>query len=99
MESKVLVIGGGGREDAITWKLSCSDNVRNIFVSPGNAGTAQADKAKNVELNLKDHQEVVRWCLENQIDLVVIGPEAPLAEGESYLLVRRQLFVAKYFSH
>ena len=83
MAVKVLVIGSGGREHAITWKLASDENVGRIFVSPGNAGTGQEFKADNVDLNVKDHDEIVKWCLENKIDLVVIGPEAPLAEGEN----------------
>ena len=81
MEAKVLVIGNGGREHALTWKLASSDKVGKIFVARGNAGTNLERKAENIDLNLNDHDEVVRWCLENQVSLVVIGPEAPLAEG------------------
>ena len=81
MNANVLLIGNGGREHALTWKLSDSDKVGKIFVSRGNAGTGQESKAENIDLNLNDHDEIVEWCLENRIDLVVIGPEAPLAQG------------------
>ncbi len=81
MSAKVLIIGGGGRENALAWKLSDSAHVREIFVCPGNAGTAQENKTKNVAFDCNDHQEVERWCKENEIDLVVVGPEAPLADG------------------
>ena len=81
MAAKILVIGSGGREAAISWKLAQSEKVGKIFVTPGNAGTEQASKTENVELDIKDHSKVVDWCLEKKIDLVVVGPEAPLAEG------------------
>lgn len=82
MDAKILVIGGGGREAAISWKLAQSEKVGTIFVSPGNAGTEEASKTENVELDIKDHCKVAEWCLERNIDLVVVGPEAPLAEGK-----------------
>ena len=81
MDAKVLAIGNGGRENAISWKLAQSPNVARIFVSPGNAGTEQEEKTENVNLNIKDHEEVTSWCIRNDIRLVVVGPEAPLAEG------------------
>lgn len=81
MEAKVLVIGNGGRENAIVWKLANSKNVGKIFVAPGNAGTEQENKAENIDLNISDQDKIVKWCLENQMNLVVIGPEVPLAEG------------------
>ena len=88
MDANVLIIGNGGREHALTWKLSSSDKVREIFVSRGNAGTGQECKAQNIELNLSDNNEVAKWCLENQISLVVVGPEAPLAEGMYGLILK-----------
>ena len=94
MDANVLIIGNGGREHALTWKLASSDKVRKIFVSRGNAGTGQESKAQNIELNLSDTNEVAKWCLDNQISLVVVGPEAPLAEGMYGLTVK--FFV--YFS-
>ena len=81
MDAKVLVIGNGGREHALTWKLGSCDKVGEIFVARGNAGTHRESKTENIDLNVNDHDEVVKWCLKNQISLVVIGPEAPLAEG------------------
>ncbi|XP_015111471.1 trifunctional purine biosynthetic protein adenosine-3 [Diachasma alloeum] len=80
-DQKVLVIGGGGREHAITWKLSESPKVSKIFVSPGNCGIASVPKVSLVPLSIKDNKEVATWCVANAIDLVVVGPEDHLANG------------------
>lgn len=74
---KVLVIGNGGREDAICKKISESNKCTELFCSKGNAGTLRY--AKNVELN--SNEEIFRFSNDNNIDLVVVGPEAPLCEG------------------
>ncbi|CAK9796433.1 Trifunctional purine biosynthetic protein adenosine-3 [Anthophora plagiata] len=81
MEYTVLIIGGGGREHAIAWKLSQSPYVNKIYISPGNSGIALVDKVSLVKLNIKDNKEIARWSKENKIDLVVIGPEEYLANG------------------
>jgi len=81
---KVLVVGGGGREHALVWKVvndSCSPEV---FCAPGNAGTA--DIATNVEIGAEDVAALVVWARENRPDLTVIGPEAPLCGGLTDLL-------------
>ena len=74
---KVLVIGNGGREDAICKKISESNKCTELFCSKGNAGTLRY--AENVELN--SNEEIFRFSNDNNIDLVVVGPEAPLCEG------------------
>lgn len=74
---KVLVIGNGGREDAICKKISESNKCTKLFCSKGNAGTLRY--AENVELNT--NEEIFQFSKNNNIDLVVIGPEAPLCEG------------------
>ena len=74
---KVLVIGNGGREDAICKKISESNKCTKLFCSKGNAGTLRY--AENVELN--SNEEIFRFSNDNNIDLVVVGPEAPLCEG------------------
>ena len=76
---KLLVIGGGGREHALAWKLAQSPKVQTVFVAPGNAGTAQEHKLQN--LPLKTHQELIDFCRREQIAFTVVGPEAPLAAG------------------
>jgi phosphoribosylamine--glycine ligase len=76
----ILIIGSGGREHAIAWKLAQSPKLSKLYVMPGNPGTAQL--AENVSIiSVDDHAEVVRCCREKQVDLVIIGPEAPLANG------------------
>ncbi|KOC60561.1 Trifunctional purine biosynthetic protein adenosine-3 [Habropoda laboriosa] len=81
MQYTVLVIGGGGREHAIAWKLSQSPHVNKIYVSPGNNGISLVDKVSLVKLNIKDNKETAKWSKENKINLVVIGPEEYLANG------------------
>ena len=77
----ILVIGSGGREHALCWKLKQSPSAGKIYCAPGNGGTAQ--DAENVDLKVEDHQSVINFCKNRKIDLVVIGPEAPLAVGMS----------------
>jgi len=76
---KVLVIGGGGREHALAWKLARSPRVSKVYVAPGNAGTAREDGVKNVDIT--DHDALVAFAQQEQIALTVVGPEAPLAAG------------------
>ena len=77
---KILVIGSGGRENAICEAFKNSSQVTQIFALPGNAGTKNI--AKNIEnINIKDSQAIINFCQENQIDFVFIGPEQPLVEG------------------
>lgn len=76
---KLMVIGGGAREHALVWKLSQSKKVKEIFVAPGNAGTAQI--AENLDLSATDLDGICSAAKDNRIDLVVVGPEAPLAAG------------------
>ena len=75
----ILIIGSGGREHTLTWKISQSDQVNKIFVAPGNAGTAQI--AINLELAVNDFDEIKKAILTNHIELVVVGPEDPLVNG------------------
>ena len=76
---KVLVIGGGGREHAISWKLSRSPMLDRLYAAPGNPGVAA--HAELVTLDASDHPAVVDFARENNVGLVVIGPEAPLVDG------------------
>ena len=76
---KVLVVGGGGREHALAWKIGQSPRVDQVFVAPGNAGTAM--DAENVEISSDDIAGLVKFAKDNAIDLSVIGPEAPLCAG------------------
>lgn len=76
---KVLVVGGGGREHAICWKLAQSPKVSELYCAPGNAGIA--DVAKCVDIGAEDIESICSFAVEEKIDLAVIGPEVPLAMG------------------
>ncbi|MBI2851621.1 MAG: phosphoribosylamine--glycine ligase [Chloroflexi bacterium] len=76
---KLLVIGSGAREHALVWKLAQSPKVAEIFAAPGNAGTAQL--GRNLDLTASDFAGLAKAARENKIDLVVVGPENPLADG------------------
>jgi phosphoribosylamine--glycine ligase len=76
---KVLVVGGGGREHALAWKISATPRVDRVFVAPGNAGTAT--DAENVDIADTDVKKLVAFAKQNTIDLAVIGPESSLAAG------------------
>ena len=76
---KILVIGSGGREHALAWRLAQSPRVSKVFVAPGNAGTAREEGVANVPIS--STEELVRYARENGIHATVVGPEAPLAAG------------------
>jgi len=76
---KILVIGGGGREHALAWKLACSPRVQEVFVAPGNGGTARDERLEN--LAIADPAALADWAAQHRIALTVVGPEAPLAAG------------------
>ena len=78
---KILVIGGGGREHALAWKLSQSSKVSKIFVAPGNAGTANENKTQNVAIDAEDIAGLENFAQQENIDLTIVGPEAPLVAG------------------
>ena len=79
----VLVVGGGGREHALAWKLAQSPRASAVYVAPGNGGTASTSDAKisNVPIGEAAHDKLLAFALENDVGLVVVGPEAPLAAG------------------
>jgi phosphoribosylamine--glycine ligase len=76
---KLLVVGSGGREHALAWKLAQSPKVETVFVAPGNAGTSIEPKLKN--LTLTAHADLIDFCKKEHIAFTVVGPEAPLAAG------------------
>jgi phosphoribosylamine--glycine ligase len=78
---KVMVVGGGGREHALAWRIGQSRRVDRVFVAPGNAGTALEAKCENVPIADADVPAIVRFATQNKIDLAVIGPESALAVG------------------
>lgn len=75
----ILIIGSGGREHALAWKIRQSPKVGQLFIAPGNAGTAAC--GINLEINTSDFRAVGKAVIENNIDMVVVGPEVPLVEG------------------
>jgi phosphoribosylamine--glycine ligase len=77
----ILVIGGGGREHALAWKLAQCPRAARIFCAPGNPGTDSVPKTENAALEVKDFTAVSRFCADNAIELVVVGPEDPLCAG------------------
>ena len=80
---KVLIIGQGGREHALAWKMKQSKEVTHVFVAPGNAGTALESGIENIAIAATDITQLLKFALAQQIDLTVVGPEAPLAAGIS----------------
>ena len=77
----ILVLGGGGREHALAWKIAQDAQVTTVFVAPGNAGTATEEKCQNVALNILDNPAIIAFAKENNVALVIVGPEAPLVNG------------------
>lgn len=77
----VVVIGSGGREHALAWRISQSESLKKLYCIPGNPGTLAL--GENVDLSINDHDNVISFCRENLIDLIVIGPEQPLVNGLS----------------
>ena len=77
----VLVIGSGGREHALAWKAAQSTKVEKVFVAPGNAGTAREAKLENVNIGVTDIEALIAFARDNQVELTIVGPEAPLVIG------------------
>jgi phosphoribosylamine--glycine ligase len=76
---KLLVIGSGGREHALAWRLAKTPGLQKVFVAPGNAGTARERELENV--NLSDPEALADFAARQRVHLTVVGPEAPLAAG------------------
>ena len=76
---KILLLGNGGREHALAWKISKSDNCDKLFIAPGNAGTSLV--GENVDIKADDFERLKDFCDNNSVDMVVVGPEAPLVKG------------------
>ena len=75
----ILVVGSGGREHALAWKMAQSPRADRIWVAPGNAGTQQ--DVENVDLPSNDFEQIIKFAKQNAVGLTVVGPEAPLANG------------------
>ncbi len=78
---KILIIGNGGREHALAWKVAQSNKVSQVFVAPGNAGTAQEPKVQNINIDDCDIPALIAFAQDKKIDLTIVGPEAPLVLG------------------
>ncbi len=78
---KVLIIGGGGREHALAWKVAQSPKVEHVYVAPGNAGTARETRVSNVAIGVEDIGALLAFAKDTAIDLTIVGPELPLVRG------------------
>lgn len=76
---RILLLGGGGREHALAWKIAQSPKLEKLFIAPGNAGTSQV--GENVNINVCDFDAISLFVLDNNVDMVVVGPEDPLVKG------------------
>lgn len=76
---KILLLGGGGREHALAWKIAQSKKCSKLFIAPGNAGTANC--GENIDIKADDFESLKNFCVDNTIDIVVVGPEDPLVKG------------------
>ncbi|KAI9483508.1 MAG: phosphoribosylglycinamide synthetase [Benjaminiella poitrasii] len=77
----ILLVGSGGREHAIAWKLAQSDKVQRIFVAPGNGGTSHENKVTNIQIGISEFDKLKEFAVENKVDLVIPGPEQPIVDG------------------
>ena len=75
----ILLIGSGGREHTLAWKMAQSKKLDKLYIAPGNAGTAAI--GQNVDIKVNDFEGLGKFSIENKIDMVVVGPEDPLAKG------------------
>jgi len=76
-----LVIGSGGREHALAWQVAQAEKVSTVFVAPGNAGTAEESGIENINISATDYDSLLDFAKENNIELTIVGPEAPLVDG------------------
>ena len=78
---KVLIIGSGGREHALAWQCAKFDNIKQVYVAPGNAGSAMENKINNIAIASEDITSLIKFAKNNAIDITIVGPEAPLTLG------------------
>ena len=76
---KILVVGSGGREHALAWKLAQSERIQTVYVAPGNGGTALDSRLKNIDIS--DPQALAEFAKQEHIGITLVGPEVPLAAG------------------
>src|SRR6266487_3121621 len=75
----ILLLGSGGREHALAWKIAQSKKCSQLYIAPGNAGTMEC--GTNVNMSVTDFKALKNFCLNNEIEMVVVGPEEPLVKG------------------
>ena len=88
----VLIIGNGGRENALEWAIQKNELIKRIYLLPGNAGSNNINKSERISLDLNNLQELIKKLNLLNIDLVVIGPETPLADGLGDILRKNNFF-------
>ncbi|MEM5948883.1 phosphoribosylamine--glycine ligase [Spirochaetia bacterium 38H-sp] len=86
---KMMIIGSGGREHALAWKCAQSPKIQKIYCCPGNGGTATLEKAENIDIS--DYQKMADFAKEEGVELVMVGPEAPLVEGISDIFQKERI--------
>ena len=93
---KVLIIGSGGREHALAWQCAQFDEVVQVFVAPGNAGSALENKISNIQIDSEDIPGLIEFAQSESIDITIVGPEAPLVIG---LLMSFKIKAFQYLVH
>jgi phosphoribosylamine--glycine ligase len=76
---RILLLGSGGREHALAWKINQSASANLLYIAPGNAGTAQC--GKNISIDITDFDAVGKFCISEKIEMIIVGPEEPLVRG------------------
>jgi phosphoribosylamine--glycine ligase len=90
---KALIIGNGGREHALAWKIEQSSLVKKVFVAPGNGGTDLEERIENIDIDINDIDQLVLFAKKEKIDLTIIGPEVPLSKGIVDIFIENKLKV------
>lgn len=93
MSEKVVVIGSGGREHAIIWKISQSNLVKRIYAIPGSYAIEKIEKTENVSIDVNKFEDIETFCKRNEVAVVIVGPEDPLAKGIADFLKKSNIKV------
>ena len=88
----ILIIGNGGRENSLAWAIQKNELVKKVFLTPGNAGSERISKCERIKIDIKNKKELVEKLDFLKVDLIVIGPEIPLAEGLADFLRKKDFF-------
>jgi len=87
----ILIIGNGGRENSLAWAIQKNDLVKKVYLIPGNAGSERINKCERIKIDIKNKKELVEKLDFLKVDLIVIGPEIPLADGLADFLRKKTL--------